>query len=178
MYDNGVGTKYKDVIDPFLAEFDYALYELIAVAETNFSIFNRDDNLICLMLKQKYDDAKKIIDMLPDIVDDSNEVYYVNQKFLKNIYKAIVDGDEKKFNEEIVKRIKKYRRNMVGYSTIIDVVSIALIKMAMKAGIECNVDVIEIPKMFFDESNKIDKDSVKLPFFDEFMKAGLIKDFD
>lgn len=32
----------------------------------------------------------------------------------------------------------------------------------------CDIDVIEIPKMFFDENRcKIDKEKVKLPFWDE-----------
>lgn len=141
--------------------------------ETNFPIFNDDNNLICLMLKQNYDKAKQLIDMLPDEVDESREIYYSKQKHLKNIYKAIVNHDEKVFNEELVKRIKKYRRNMVGYSTIIDIVSIALIKMAKLADVKCTVDVIEIPKMFFDKSYVIDKEKVKLPFYDEFLKLNL-----
>ncbi len=173
MYDNGIRTEYNFTVEDSLSEFDYALYELIAVDETNFPIFNDDDNLICLMVNQNYDKAKQLIDLLPDQADESKEVYYSKQKYLKNIYKAIVTHDEKIFNEELVKRIKKYRKNMVGYSTIIDIVSIALIKMAKLADIKCIVDVIEIPKMFFDKSYAIDKETVKLPFYDKLLKLNL-----
>ena len=36
---------------------------------------------------------------------------------------------------------------MVGYSTIIDTVSAALIKLAEKAGVKVHIDVIEIPAL-------------------------------
>lgn len=63
---------------------------------------------------------------------------------------------------------------MVGYSTIIDIVSIALIKIAQKVGIEYKVDVVEIPKVFFDESYKIQKDRIRLPFYKEFIQEQII----
>lgn len=53
---------------------------------------------------------------------------------------------------------------MVGWTTIINYISVALIKMAKKAGINYTFDVIEIPKLFFDEIYKIDKEQVKLGF--------------
>lgn len=173
MYDSGIRTEYNFTVEESLAEFDYALYELIAVGETDIPIFKEDDNLICLMVNQNYDKAKQLINMLPDEVDESKEVYYRCQKHLKSIYIAIINNDEKMFNEELLKRIKKYRKNMVGYSTIIDIVSIALIKMASLVGIKCTVDVIEIPKMFFNDSYVINKETVKLPFYDEFLKSNL-----
>lgn len=100
--------------------------------------------------------------------------YSVSPEFLNKMYMAIIEHDEKSFNEELAKRIKKYRRNMVGYSTIIDVVSIALIKMAEREEIHCTVDVIEIPEQFFDGTCKIDKDKDKLPFYDEFLELEII----
>lgn len=56
---------------------------------------------------------------------------------------------------------------MVGYSTIIDVISIALIKMAQKAEINYHLDVIEIPKIFFDKNYQIHKDKVKPLYYEE-----------
>ena len=108
--------------------------------------------------------------------DESREVYYTRQQHLKKIYQAIIEKNEKAFNEELIKRIKKCRKNMVGYLTIVDIVSIALIKIAKKAGLNYTFDVIEIPKMYFDETYKIDKEKVKLPFYDEFVKEGIIKE--
>lgn len=174
MYDNGIRTEHNNIIENCIQELDFALYEMISCDEVNVPFLKEDDNnLISLVLHQKYEKAKEILCELPDDVDESKEVYYVSPVFLKKIYLAIINHDEKLFNNELAKRIEKYRRNMVGYSTIIDIVSIALIKMAKLAGIECTIDVIEIPKVFFDESYIIDKDSIKLPFFDEFLKLNL-----
>ena len=175
MYDNDIKTELNRILENRIQEIDFALYEMISCNEVNVPFLREDDNnLISLVLYQKYENAKAILSELPDDVDESREVYYVRPVFLKNIYLSIVNHDEKMFNDELTKRIKKYRKNMVGYSTIIDVVSIALIKMAKLAGINCTIDVIEIPKMFFDESYVIDKETIKLPFYDEFLKLNLV----
>lgn len=41
--------------------------------------------------------------------------------------------------------------------------------MAQKAGINYTFDVIEIPKLFFDEAYKIDKEQVKIAYNEEIM---------
>jgi len=175
MYEKGIRTKINRIIENCIAEIEFALFQLIAVGETdNPYIASEENNLIMLMYCQKYEQANMVLSQLPDELDESREVYYVRPEFLKKIYMAIIEHDEKSFNEELAKRIKKYRRNMVGYSTIIDVVSIALIKMAEREGIHCTVDVIEIPKQFFDGTCEIDKDKDKLPFYDEFLKLEII----
>lgn len=175
MYDYGINTEKGTIVENCIQEIDFALYEMIACDEVNVPYLKEDDNnLISLVLHQKYEKAKEILCELPNDVDDSNEVYYISTIFLKQIYLAIINHDERMFNEELVKRIKKYRKNMVGYSTIIDIVSIALIKMAKLAGIKCTIDVIEIPKIFFDETYVVDKETTKLPFYDEFLELGLV----
>ncbi len=176
LYEQGVRTEYNVIVENNIIDgMDYALFQLIAVDEIeNPYIKILDNDLIMLMYYQKYEQARSVLDQLSDDPDESNEVYYVGPEFLKKIYMAIIEHDEKSFNEELAKRIKKYRRNMVGYSTIIDVVSIALIKMAEREGIHCTVDVIEIPKQFFYGTCEIDKDKDKLPFYDEFLELEII----
>lgn len=175
MYEKGIRTKINRIIENCIAEIDFALFQLIAVDKIeNPYIKILDNDLIMLMYHQKYEQAKAILNQLPDDLDESREVYYVSPEFLKKIYIAIIEHDEKGFNEELARRIKKYRRNMVGYSTIVDIVSVALIKMAEREGIHCTVDVIEIPRQFFDGTCKIDKDKDKLPFYDEFLELGII----
>lgn len=176
LYEAGVRTEHKVIVENNIKDgMDYALFQLIAVDEIeNPYIKILDNDLIMLMYYQKYEQARLVLSQLPDDPDESSEVYYVSPKFLKKMYMAIIEHDEKSFNEELAKRIKKYRRNMVGYSTIIDVVSIALIKMAEREGIHCTVNVIEIPEQFFDGTCKIDKDKDKLPFYDEFLELEII----
>jgi hypothetical protein len=58
--------------------------------------------------------------------------------------------------------------------TIFEVRGVYNRKMAKLAGINCTIDVIEIPNMFFDESYVIDEEAVKLPFYDDFSKLYLV----
>lgn len=158
-----------------IGNMDFSLFQLIAVEEMSSSLLDIEkENLIMLMYHQKYEQARSILETLPDNPDESKEIYYEQAVHLKQIYIAIIEKNEKKFNEELAKRIKKYRKNMVGYSTIVDIVSVALIKMAKQAGINCTVDVIEIPKQFFDDRCKINKEECKLPYFDDFLKEQLL----
>lgn len=181
LYKAGVRTKFNDnftdsiVANSIESDIDYALFQLIAVDELENPYTKIEEkNLIVLMYYQKYEEAMVLLNQLPDEPDESNEIYYIDAQYLKKIYMAIINCDEKNFNEELVKRIKKYRKNMVGYSTIIDIVSVGLIKIAKRAGIQCTVDVIEIPKQFFDDACILDKNEMKLPFYDEFLEAHLL----
>ncbi len=107
--------------------------------------------------------ARKLVEQLPDNVEDNREVYFYDDKFLKKIYLAILDKDEVRFNDELLNRIKKLRKNPVGYLTYVDIVSISLINLAKKQGLNYNFDVIEIPKYFFSDDFKIDTDKYMLP---------------
>lgn len=172
LHKNGARTQFDEVVKNSIEQnTDYALFQLIAVAEMELPYVSlEENNLIMLMYHQKYEQAKLLLEKIPDNPDESYEIYYINPENLQNIYMAIIEHDEKRFNEELVRRIKKYRKNMVGYSTIIDIVSVALIKIAEREGLHCMIDVIEIPKQFFDKTCAIDKKEVKLPYYDEFLK--------
>lgn len=86
----------------------------------------------------------------------------------KEIIQSIIQKDEDTLKKTLITRIRKYRKWPVGYSTFIDVFSIALIKLARQYGMNCEIDVIEIPKFFFDEEVcSIDTENVKLPFFED-----------
>ena len=171
LYAKGMRTQYNEIIEnSIIQDKDVALFQLIAVDEMNVPYISlEENNLIMLMYHQKYEQAKLLLEKLSDNPDEAYEIYYLNPENLKTIYMAIIEHDEKRFNEELVKRIKKYRKNMVGYSTIIDIASVALIKMAEREGLCCMVDVIEIPKQFFDKACVIDKSEIKLPYYDEFI---------
>ena len=75
---------------------------------------------------------------------------------------AIIEKDEKKFNEELMKRIKLYRKNSVDYAILFDVISVAMIKLAKRRGISYTFSVAEIPEFFLDMERRVDKEKYKL----------------
>ena len=139
-----------------------AIYELIATDQTQVSYLRDEKELISCIFNQNYEKAKELLDNIQADEEVIEGSYYEAVPALKNIYMAIIEKNERAFNEELQKRIKRYRRNAVGYTTEIDYISVALIKMAKKAGINYTFDVIEIPGSFFDESYEINKE-FKLP---------------
>ena len=86
---------------------------------------------------------------------------------LKPIYYAIINHDEETFNCELALRIKEYRRSMIGYSTLLDIPAVALIKIAERAGIRSFIDVVEIPKVFFNIPKEFTS-NLELPYFQQF----------
>lgn len=146
-----------------------ALYELIATGQTQTTYLTKPNGIISYVYNGCYEKARELLDGVEEDTELVPGSYYREMNCLKRIYLAILDGDEAAFNEELMLRIKRYRRNMAGWTTIIDYISVALIKMAQKAGIRCTFDVIEIPKLFFDEAYQIDKEQVKLAYNEEIM---------
>ena len=80
----------------------------------------------------------------------------------------ILQGDEVSLKKRLIQRIKEDRKEPVDYFEIIDIYSTAMIKLAQKYGMDINIDVIEIPKLFFNqECCKIDISKIEVPFFEE-----------
>lgn len=169
LYDNGVRTEYNN-IQISLTGFEYAVCKLISVDCGEIMINFCNDSIVANLLLGNEIEAKVLVDELSDDSDSISSVYYNEPIFLKAIYKSILDRDENAFNENLAQRIKKYRKNMVGYSTIIDYTSIALIKVAKKYGLNCNINVIEIPDFFFEPINTEELLKLQLPFYDEVKK--------
>ncbi len=145
-------------------EIRMAVYSAIAIGEVElFEDYLEQLPIIFSIYNNDYERARVLVNELSDNPDETREVYYQDEKFLKNILKALLNKDEKMFNEELIKRVKKLRRNMVGYLTVVDITSIALIKLAEKCGLSCTFDIIEIPKYFLSEEFNVDKQAFDLP---------------
>lgn len=165
LLSSGEKTKNLAIERSMLNNKDFKLIFCTAIALNQFELFEDYQDrcpIITSLYQGKYDYAKILVNQLPETVCEDREVYYKDDEHLKNIYLSILNRDEQKFNEELLVRIKKLRKNMVGYLTIVDVVSIALIKIAEKQGLKYNFDVIEIPRFFIDNF-EFDFKSYKLP---------------
>lgn len=137
-------------IDEVMSNYEYTVCKLIAIEELDSLNEKLDDSIINNLFYGNEKVARELIDKIPEGGDSIDSIYFNEPIFLKNIYKSILDRNDEKFHYYVVQRIKKYRKNMVGYSTIIDYTSIALFKIAKKYGINKQVDVIEIPECFWE----------------------------
>ena len=146
-------------------DLNSVVYALISINEfeTAEKICQDNNKLIFYMLNEKYDKAKEILNEIPDNPDEKKEVYYTSSPYLKKIYQAIISGNEKDFEAEMLYRIKKYRRYTYDYSFVLDTCSITMIKFARKRGLDYHFDIAEIPKYFLDEKNHVDKEQYQLP---------------
>ena len=75
---------------------------------------------------------------------------------------AIAHGDEKLFNKYLEKRIKMLRCYARLSPTTFDSWGLAVIKLAQQRGIQCNLNVIELPYQLLDDI-RIDTSGLTFP---------------
>lgn len=138
-------SKYNDEIEIH----EKFLYQAISVDEWELAKENASPcPIIQAMLNEEYDLAKELLENYTEETDEDQEPYFLHMPYLKQIYIAILNGDENEFNEQLAKRINKYRKRPSDYQPVIDTTSIALIKMAEKLGLQYKFKVEEIPEYF------------------------------
>lgn len=147
--EKGINTSATFVTDE-LAGYEHTVCKLIAIDQLKNFDKETENSITANLFNKNEAKAKLMIDEIPDGGEKKESVYYTNPIFLKEAYKAILNKDTEKFNDALIKRIKRYRKNMVGYSTIIDYVSIALIKIAQSCGMEKVIDIVEMPECFWE----------------------------
>ncbi len=151
--------------DSLYLQYCNSLFMLIATDQTYFEWFNKEDNIILNLWNGNFTKVAQELKNIISITEIDEGCMYHSIPRIKEIILALINKDEKKLKEELVARIRKYRRNSYdGYLTCLDFVSIAIIKIAQKHGINIEIDIIEIPKFIFD------KDIVK----EEVAKAEII----
>lgn len=175
MHEKGIKTQFANV-NSKLSDLEYAVCKLIAV--DCFETVSEDcqESIIGNIFTGNMNKAQKLVEQIPDGGSEKEDIYYRTPFFIKELYRAIIDRDEEKFNEELCLRVKKYRKNTVGYSTIIDYISIAFIKAAKKAEIVSNLHIIEVPDFFFGPINVNEVIKQELPFQTEINKLFLLQD--
>lgn len=166
LYENHVETHYRN-IDNRLSNIEYAVCKLISVDCCEVVRTCCSDTIMGSLLAGDVKKASHFLDHLADQGEPSEDIYYNAPIFLKPIYTALLEKDEKAFVDAIANRVKKYRKNMIGYSTIIDYTSIALIKLAAKYEINCTVDIVEIPQLFFETIDLESQNSLSLPRYED-----------
>ena len=118
-----------------------AIYELIATDHTQISQLREENGIISCVFNQNYEKAKELLGNIQADEEVIEGSYYKDFSALKKIYMAIIEKNEKAFNEELQKRIKRYRRN------------------------------IEIPGLFFNDNYKVNKEQVKFNCMDDVLEV-------
>lgn len=159
--------------------FSYGLLQLFAVQNYLPQCLSSLEHPYVQMLLGNFE---KAVELLPTTLSeyDAAQPYAVLMSDAERLtVQAIAEKDEKALNNQLVQHIKNERKWPVGYSVFVDAYSIAYIKLARLNNMNCGLDVIEVPKMFFDDAAcKIDISEIKLPFFDnaveQLEKSGII----
>ncbi len=118
-----------------------------------------EDTIEGALIMQDYEKACAI---LPDSPEDES----IKKDELTQCMWAIAHNDEKMFNKYITKRIKLLRRQARIMATFNDSWGMAVLKLAKKRGISCNLNVIELPQQLLDEE-RIDTSGLILPRADK-----------
>ena len=98
--------------------------------------------------QEQYEKAKELLMLDTEETDIDTEVDFIHLPWVKNIYLAMLNGDENAFNEQLAKRINQYRRRPSEYQPHVDATSIAMIWFAKRLNLKYKFQVSEIPEYF------------------------------
>ena len=149
-------------------DFSYGLFQLFAVQCSLPPCLSSFEHPYVQLLLGNFEQAVELLSTtLPTF--DATQPYAVLMNDAQRLtVQAMAEKNEKLLTDQLVQQVKAYRKQPVGYSTFVDAYSIAYIKLAHMNNMSCNLDIIEIPEMFFDDTIcKIDTSEIKLPFFDD-----------
>lgn len=139
------------------------LYQAISVNEWELAVNSASPcPIIHAMLNEEYGKAKELLLAYTEEQDESQELYFIHMPYVKQIYFAMLNKDENEFNEQLAKRINKYRKRPSDYQPVIDTTSIALIKMASKLGLQYKFRVEEILEYFLEVKELIERSDCKI----------------
>ena len=144
------GKRYNpyDALD-YVEEHEKYLYQAIAVQEISLAKKHATCcPVIQCMLLEQYEKAKELLMLDTEETDIDEEVDFIHIPWVKNIYLAMLNGDENAFNEQLAKRINQYRRRPSEYQPHVDATSIAMIWFAKRLNLKYKFQVSEIPEYF------------------------------
>lgn len=151
-------------------DLELVAYELVALNKTDFSFFKNENSVINCLLCGNFEAASNLLQPIEMDTVVLNGSRYIEIKHLKNLYLAIVEQDEAAFNNELILRVQRFRRNSYDYSVVIDTPGAAMIKLAKQYGIHCNLNFAEYPDALLNQPYIVDPMKFKLPFYDEVIK--------
>ena len=155
------------------SNFILGMLELYAVNQPLPACIRHIDNPDIQLLMGDEDDTAAPSDG-PNLQPDPEGPYrFEISEGEQEAIRAVRERDSKTLKERLVKWIRAYRREPLGYADYVDIYSIAFIKLAHKLNMDCDINIIEIPSFFFDDAIcRIDPAETQVPFFED-AKAAL-----
>lgn len=151
-----------------IKNFAFSLLQLYAVNQPIPAYVQKMDHLYVKLLMGDFERVNSLLVETGTEFNPGNPYKLWVGVAERAVIQALIDKDGNALHKAIATRIREYRKWPVGYSTFIDVFSIALMKLAYQYGMHCEINVIEIPEFFFDEEVcSIDNTEIKIPFFDD-----------
>ena len=149
-------------------DFSYGLLQLFAVQSSLPLCLSSLEHPYVQLLFGNFEKAVELLSSTLVEYDAAQPYAVLMSETQRLMIQAMAEKDEKRLTGQLVQRVKAYRKQPVGYSTFVDAYSIAYIKLAHLNNMNCELDIIEVPKIFFDDTVcQIDAQKVKLPFFDD-----------
>lgn len=157
-------TEQKNIV----LDFSYGLLQLFAVRSSLPQCLSSLEHPYVQMLLGNFEQAVVLLSSTLSEYDAAQPYAVLMSDAAHLTVQAMAEKDEKRLTAQLIQRVKAYRKQPVGYSTFVDAYSIAYIKLAHLNNMNCELDIIEVPKIFFDDTVcQIDAQKVKLPFFDD-----------
>lgn len=158
----------KTVQKNIVYDFSYGLLQLFAVQNSLPQCLSSLEHPYVQLLLGNFEKAVELLSSTLVEYDAAQPYAVLMSDAQRLTVQAMAEKNEKLLTDQLVQRVKAYRKQPVGYSTFVDAYSIAYIKLAHLNNMNCDLDIIEIPKIFFDNMTcGIDVTEVKLPFFDD-----------
>ncbi len=174
LFDKAVGEKISkqqensDIteMENAVKNFAFSILQLYAVNQPIPPYIKNINHLYISLFEGDFEKTRSLLSETGSEFDLSNPNKLWISEIERSIIQAIISKDDNALYKSLIQHIKKYRKWPVGYSTFIDICSIAYIKLARQYGMNCELNIIEIPKMFFDDTVcRIDVKEIKLPFY-------------
>ena len=154
-----------------ILDFTLGTLQIYAVNQPLPSCIHHIDNPYVQLLLGNIDNATSLLNKLDSQFNPSEPYQFWISESERAIIQAAIEKDGQTMKDLLVQRVKRYRREPVGYSVFLDIYAIAFIKLAHIWNLNCDINVIEIPSFFFDDTVcKINPSTTQVPFFEEAKK--------
>lgn len=154
-----------------LYAFSYSIVQFFAIQNNIPQCLGRIEHPYTQLFLGYYEKAVELLPYTSSTYDPTKPYTILMGDESRATVQAMAYKDENALNDLLIQHVKTYRKQPIDYSTFIDAYSTAYIKLAQQNGLKCGLDIIEIPKIFFDkDSCKISIEKAQLPFFNEAIK--------